>query len=144
MATVVKVFAGEYDLMHRAQLRVEFDALHEQDHLILDLSAVTYLDSTFVKELIRLQKVRAQCGYERLTIVRAAPIVKKVFARLYIFTFARVVASLEEALPKDGTRVIVQRACSGDNPSPRWPIAVSRTKAPTPAWISSVLAAAGV
>lgn len=144
MATVVKVFAGEYDLTHQARLRAEFDALHAQNNLILDMSAVTYLDSTFISELIRLHEKRVELGCDRLTIVRAAPIVKKVFELLYIFTFARVVATLDEALPKDGTPVVLHRACRGDNPAPRHRIRVCKTQAPTPAWISSVLTAAGI
>jgi anti-anti-sigma factor len=144
MATIVMVFAGEYDLTHQAQLRAEFDALQAENHLILDMSAVTYLDSTFASELVRLHQKRAERGCDRLTIVRAAPIVKKVFELLYIFTFARVVATLDEALPNDSNPVIVQRACSGDNPAPRRDIHVLKAESPTPAWISSVLTAAGV
>jgi anti-anti-sigma regulatory factor len=144
MATIVMVFAGEYDLTHQSQVRAEFDALRDENHLILDMSAVTFLDSTFVSELIRLHRERADRGCDRLTIVRAAPIVKKVFALLYIFTFARVVASLDEALPNGSNPVIVQRACSGDNPAPRRAVRVLKTESPTPAWISSVLTAAGV
>jgi hypothetical protein len=128
MATIVMVFAGEYDLTHQSQVRAEFDALRDENHLILDMSAVTFADR----------------GCDRLTIVRAAPIVKKVFALLYIFTFARVVASLDEALPNGSNPVIVQRACSGDNPAPRRAVRVLKTESPTPAWISSVLTAAGV
>ena len=144
MATIVKVFAGEYDLTHQPRLRAEFDALHAENSLILDMSAVTYLDSTFISELIRLHEKRVEFGCDRLTIVRAAPIVKKVFALLYIFTFARVVATLEEALPTDGTPVALHRACSGDNPTPRHRNATSPTQSPTPAWISSVITAAGI
>jgi anti-anti-sigma regulatory factor len=75
MATIVMVFAGEYDLTHQSQVRAEFDALRDENHLILDMSAVTFLDSTFVSELIRLHRERADRGCDRLTIVRAAPIV---------------------------------------------------------------------
>lgn len=62
MATVVKVFAGEYDLTHQAQLRAEFDALYAENSLVLDMSAVTYLDSTFIGELIRLHNLRTAHG----------------------------------------------------------------------------------
>src|ERR1700685_977171 len=105
MATVVKVFAGEYDLTHQAQLRTEFDAIRDEQNLVLDMSAVTYLDSTFIGELIRLHNRRADRRCNRLTIVRPAPIVKKVLSLLYVFTFARVVATLDEALREDGERV---------------------------------------
>jgi hypothetical protein len=59
MATIVKIFTGEYDLKHQAALHAEFDALHVEDSLVLDMSAVTYLDSTFIGELIWLHELRA-------------------------------------------------------------------------------------
>lgn len=144
MATVVKVLAGEYDLSHQVRLQAEFDRVRTVQTLILDLSAVTYLDTTFVTELIRLHRMRAELGCDVLTIVRATPIVQKIFALLHISTFCRVVATLDEALPKDGARVVVLRACSGDNPPLRHPIRASKTNSPTPAWISRVLIAAGI
>jgi anti-anti-sigma factor len=141
MATVVKVFAGEYDLRHQAQLQTEFDTMRDEQNLILDLSAVTYLDSTFIGELIHLHNLRAERRCNRLIIVRPAPIVKKVLSLLYVFTFARVVATLDEALQADGERVIVNRACTGDMQAPRPSTRTVRTDVPTPAWISSVLTA---
>lgn len=142
MATVVKVFAGEYDLTHQAQLRAEFDALRAENSLVLDLSAVTYLDSTFIGELVRLHTMRTQRGCDRLTIVRPAPIAKRVLSLLYIFTFCRVVENLDEALAHNGASVVVHRAFGGYNPVWRRPRPVLRN--PTPAWISSVLSAVDV
>jgi anti-anti-sigma regulatory factor len=144
MATIVKIFTGEYDLKHQAALHAEFDALHVEDSLVLDMSAVTYLDSTFIDELIWLHELRAQQGCDRLTIVRPASIVKKVLALLYVFTFARVVATIDEALAPNGARVVIHRACRGDNPTTQWPVPVLKSDVPTPAWISSVLTAAGL
>ncbi len=144
MATVVKVFAGEYDLTHQAQLRAEFDALCTENSLVLDMSAVTYLDSTFISELIRLHNARTEQGCNRLTIVRPSPIVRRVLSLLYIFTFCRVVASLDEALAQHGTGVVVARACSGYNPVWPRPERVLRNSVPTPTWISSVLSAVDV
>lgn len=139
MATVVKVFAGEYDLTHQAQLRAEFDALYAENSLVLDMSAVTYLDSTFIGELIRLHNLRTAHGCNRLTIVHPAPIVKRVLSLLYIFTFCRVVANLDEALAQADTSVVVRRACSGYNPVWRRFRRVLRTDIATRRWISSVL-----
>jgi anti-anti-sigma regulatory factor len=123
MATVVKVFAGEYDLTHQARLRAEFDALRAENSLVLDMSAVTYLDSTFIGELVRLHTMRAEQGCNRLTIVRPASIAQRVLSLLYIFTFCRVVENLDEALAQNGTTVL---------------------RNPTPAWISSVLSAVDI
>jgi anti-anti-sigma factor len=142
LATLVKVFAGEYDLVHRAALQAEFDALSAEPHaIVLDMSAVTYLDSSFVTELIRLHKIRAAHGYERLTIVRVAPIVKRIFHLLYMGTFCRMVDTLAEALPNDGKPVVVQHACHGSDPVAPPPLTnASSTDA---AWVVRVLAAAG-
>lgn len=143
MATLVKVFAGEYDIVHRAALRAEFDALcTEPNTVVLDMSAVTYIDSSFATELMRLHKMRAERGYSRLTIVRVAPLVKRIFAILYMGTFCRMVDRLEEAVSKDGKSVIVRQACLGDTSLPLPEL----TDAPEPAnaaWVSRVLAAAG-
>ena len=119
MATLVKVFAGEYDLFHREALHADFDALGAKPHaLILDMSAVTYLDTSFVAELIRLHDMRAGRGYDRFTIVRSSPIVKRVFELLYVGTFCRMAATLEEALPRDHNAVVVEQASRGGDPAP--------------------------
>ncbi len=144
MATVVHVFAGEYDLTHKARLRADFERLQAQPHLIFDLSAVTYLDSIFISELMWIAEKRAERGWEPLMIVRPSPIVKKVFALLYVFAFARVVGTLEQALPNDGRRVVLQHACAGDNLAPPNRVGEFKMHAPTPAWISAVLTAAGI
>jgi anti-anti-sigma factor len=141
MATLVTVFAGEYDLVHRVALQADFDSLcTEPRTVILDMSAVTYLDSWFVTELIRLHKMRAQRGCDRLTIVRVEPIVKRIFALLYMGTFCRMVDTLDDALPKDGKPVVVRRAGPG-SPTPLYltPVPPSDNSV----WVSRVLAVAG-
>ena len=113
MAAVVHVFAGEYDLAHEVLLRAEFDTLSGVRNLILDMSAVTYLDSTCINQLLRLHNMRAAKGYPPLTIVRSAFIVKRLFSILYMGTFCRLVDTLDEALPRDGNPVAVGYACPG-------------------------------
>jgi len=145
MATVVTVFVGEYDLVHQASLRAEFKVLQfEAQNLILDMSAVTYVDSTFIKELIRLHNVRTARGNGRLTIVRGAVAVKRVFAMFYVGTFCRIVDTLDEALPQDSTPVVIRSACRGAEAawSP-WQPSETAAHATTAAWISNVLVAAG-
>lgn len=118
MATLVKVFAGEYDLFHREALHADFDALSAKPHaLILDMSAVTYLDTSFVSELVRLHEMRAGRGYDRFTIVRSSPIVKRVFDLLYVGTFCRMAGTLQEALPKDHNAVVIEQASRGSDPA---------------------------
>jgi anti-anti-sigma factor len=118
VGTLIKVFVGEYDLTHKARLQEEFSPEHtEARNLILDMSAVTYLDSTFVRELLRLEATRAARGFERMTIVQVTPAVKRVFAVLGLRTLLRIVDSPEEALPNNGKRIVVQQACRGDRAS---------------------------
>jgi len=143
MATLVTVFAGEYDIFHRAELRADFDALcAEPNTIVLDMSAVTYIDSSFATELIRLHKIRAERGYSRLTIVRVAPLVKRIFAIFYMGTFCRLVDTVEEALPRDGKSVVVRQACQGGIPLPQ-PSLAGASEAVNSAWVSRVLVVAG-
>jgi anti-anti-sigma factor len=136
------MFAGEYDIAHRSALQHHFDALcTEPRSVVLDMSAVTYVDSSFVTELIRVHNTRAARGYDRLTIVRVAPIVRKIFAIFYLGTFCRMVDTLEAALPYDGRPVVVRYACQGD-PTPH-PALTPEPQPEGSVWVSRVLAVAG-
>ena len=114
MRTVVRVFSGEYDLTHKEALRAEFDAICEEPNLILDMRGVTYMDSICVTELLRLHNCRGEKGIGQVSIVRNTFIVKRLFGILYFRTLFRLVDTLKEALPNDGSSVVVQYACRGD------------------------------
>lgn len=78
MAHVV-VFAGEYDLNNKGNLRKEFRALYSANDVVLDLSNVTYVDSTFLSELIMLIMARVEQGLSRAAVVsRAHSIVRRL------------------------------------------------------------------
>lgn len=95
------VFAGEYEIVDRAQWCAELGALQfEPRNLIMDMSAVTFLDPTLLTEIIGLYQMRAARGYGRLTIVRVSLAVRKVFATFYLGTFCRIVDALDDALPE--------------------------------------------
>jgi anti-anti-sigma factor len=114
MRTVVRVFSGEYDVTHRAKLREEFDAVCSEPSLILDMRGVSYVDSSFANELLRLHKCRLEKSIGEVSIVRNTFIVRKLFAILYFKTLFRLVDTLEEVLPRNGSPVIIQCACRGD------------------------------
>jgi anti-anti-sigma factor len=114
MRTVVRVFSGKYDLAHQRQLRAEFDAICEEPNLILDMRGVTYMDSTCITELLRLHNCRNEKGIGPVSIVRNTFIVKRLFGILYFRTLFHLVETLKEVLPTDGSRVVVQYACRGD------------------------------
>jgi anti-anti-sigma factor len=119
MKTVVMVFAGEYDLTHREQLHAEFDALRNERKVILDMTTVTYLDSTCIGLLARLHTDRLANSCEQLSIVNGTPIVKRLFHLLGFESMFHIVGTLDEALPKDGVAADVRYAIPGDlTPSP--------------------------
>lgn len=49
-----------FDLSYRAQLRNELESLREEPGLILDMSRVSYLHTSCVSELVRLQTWRVE------------------------------------------------------------------------------------
>jgi anti-anti-sigma factor len=141
MRTVVRVFSGEYDLTYKSQLRAEFDEVCEEPNLILDMRGVSYVDSIFANELLRLHKCRLEKGIGEVSIVRNAFVVKRLFAILYFKTLFRLVDTLEEVLPKNGSTVVIQCACRGDDsPPPGLPMHTTLAKEPLPAWNSVALA----
>ena len=123
MRTMVRVFSGEYDVTYKAKLRAEFDAVCAEPNLILDMRGVSYVDSTFANELIRLRNSRLESGIYGVSIVRNSFIVKRLFAILYFKKLFHLVDTLEEVLPKDGSPVVIQCArCGDDSAFPGLPI----------------------
>jgi anti-anti-sigma factor len=110
METVVIVFAGEYDLTSKEQLRTTLALLSTVPRVIFDFSDVTYLDSTVITELIRMRNLRAASGFKRETIVFQHPQLKRVFDILQMGKLFRLVGTLDEAIDKDGADVIVRYA----------------------------------
>ena len=67
--SVLVEFSGEFDIASKEQLRGQLDALARVQRLCLDLSAVEYIDSTAIGELIRLHKQRLELGLPTETLV---------------------------------------------------------------------------
>jgi anti-anti-sigma regulatory factor len=110
MRTVVRVFTGAYDVTYKGRLRTEFEAVCLEPNLVLDMRDVSYVDSTFTSELIRLHKCRLEKGIGVVSIVRNSFIVKNLFAILYFKSLFRLVNTLEEVLPADGSPIVIQCA----------------------------------
>jgi anti-anti-sigma factor len=141
MRTLVRVFSGEYDVTYKARLREDFDAVCLEPRLILDMRGVSYVDSTFANELLRLHRCRLEKGVGEVSIVRNSFIVKRLFAILYFKTLFRLVDTLEEVLPRNGSPVVIQCACRGDeSPLPTLPMHTTETGKTLPAWDSVTLA----
>jgi anti-anti-sigma regulatory factor len=123
MRTIVKVFCGECDLAYKSILGAELDSVRDEPNVVLDMRGITYLDSTCATELLRLHEYRAQNGHPQVSIVRSGLVVRRVFAILYFKTLFRLFDTLGEALPKDGSTVVIQPAFhAGDAPAafPPW------------------------
>ncbi len=73
------IFEGECDISCRERLRLELEPLYAESNLTLDLSGVTFIDSTVIGELIRLQKHRTGRGFAPTTVVVGPGPVRRVF-----------------------------------------------------------------
>ncbi len=84
----VAAFSGEIDFTARETFRTKLHALAEAETVIVDLSDVSYMDSTALAEILRLQRLRAGAA-------RSAPrlVLGKKIARLF------EVAGLRSVLP---------------------------------------------
>ncbi len=109
---IVMVFTGEYDLTCRDQLRAVLDSLSEAASIVLDLSDVTYIDSTVINELVRLHNARSARGLERATCVMHNGNLLRLFEILRLGEIFHVVETLDEAVYKNGEDVSVQYASS--------------------------------
>ncbi len=96
------MFAGEYDLSCRDRLRTDLDRLSTVQDVVLDLTDVTYIDSTFIAELMRLNGKRSSIGCKRETIVAGNHGVRRVFDILSLGKIFSFVTSLEQATTMDG------------------------------------------
>ena len=93
--------SGEFDLdtvpyIDRF-LRRSLGPLYHQDHLVIDLAATTFVDSSFIAFLVRLvsdQRARRK----ELVLVRPAGQVRRVLALVGLPNVVPVFESVEEAL----------------------------------------------
>lgn len=111
-ATVVMVFSGEYDLASRQQVRRAFDSLASVSRAILDFTAVTYIDSTVLSELVRLNALRLEGGLEAVTLATANSNIRRVLSLVQLTDVLHVVDSLDDAVTGEGTAPTVTYADS--------------------------------
>ena len=93
------VLAGEHDLYSGDELRQRFEqALACCDHLIVDLSAAEFIDSTIVAVLV--QTMRSATDFERRfnVVLGPAPAVERILEIMGLIPRLGVVSTLEQAL----------------------------------------------
>ena len=98
---VVMIFGGEYDLACKEHLRADLERLANVQDVVLDFTDVTYIDSTVVVELIRINQIRSSKGYKRETIVLQNPNIKRLFTLLSLQDVFHFVPELNHAVEKN-------------------------------------------
>ncbi|MGA8099700.1 MAG: STAS domain-containing protein [Candidatus Cybelea sp.] len=98
---VVMIFGGEYDLACKEHLRADLERLANVQDVVLDFTDVTYIDSTVVVELIRINQIRSSKGYKRETIVLQNPNIKRLFTLLSLQDVFHFVPELNHVVDKN-------------------------------------------
>lgn len=98
---VVMIFGGEYDLACKEHLRADLERLANVQDVVLDFTDVTYIDSTVVVELIRINQIRSSKGYKRETIVLQNPNIKRLFTLLSLQDVFHFVPELKHVVEKN-------------------------------------------
>lgn len=109
MAGTVVVFRGEYDFACKEKLRKFLEAYIEPN-LVLDLSEVSYVDSSFVTELVRLHRSRREKNFNSAVIVLRNPMLQRLFEILDLGNLFPVVGTLDEALTNNGKAMSIKYA----------------------------------
>ncbi len=93
------VLGGEHDLYSADKLRQVLDqSLVLCDHLIVDLSAVDFIDSTIVGVLTQTMKDASERGCKFNVVLGSAPVVERILEVTGLVPLLNVVASVDQAL----------------------------------------------
>jgi anti-anti-sigma factor len=99
------VLAGEHDLCSADQLRQTLDmSLSGCDHLIVDLSAVEFIDSTIIGVLVQTMKKATGVGRKFSVVLGTAPAVERALEVSGVLPLLNVVPTVERALAVAPTR----------------------------------------
>jgi anti-sigma B factor antagonist len=89
-------FSGEIDFTSREELRHKLAPLSDARAAIVDLSAVTYIDSSALAEILYVQRGRDRAGRTRVWVV-ASPAVRRLFEAAGLSGVLSVATTLDEA-----------------------------------------------
>ena len=93
------VLGGEHDLYSADKLRQIFDqSLVLCDHLIVDLSAVDFIDSTIVGVLMQTMKDASERDRKFNVVLGTAPVVERILEVTGVVPLLNVVPTVEQAL----------------------------------------------
>lgn len=104
---VVVVFAGEFDVAQGERLNDALAVAAQAESVVLDLSSVTYMDSTMLNALVTFRRLRAELGYhDHVPIEGAGPLIRRLFALVHLDKLFNLRAQAEER-PQDVTWIHV-------------------------------------
>lgn len=129
MEPVVVVFAGEYNLGSKGKLHRELSRLATKPRLVLDFSEVSYMDSTCIAELMRMEHRRSTAGFDAAHVVMQAPVLMRIFTVLTLDRVFRVVPTLDDAIGSGTHGLQVEYAFCGDDGTARVPVDYERASA---------------
>lgn len=92
----IAAFTGEIDFTGRDAFRGELAPLADVEAPIVDLSAVTYMDSSAMAEILYLQRGRARNGRTAMWIVVSPP-VRRLFEVAGLQNVFPLVKTVDEA-----------------------------------------------
>ena len=91
--------AGEHDLYSGEELRQSLEqSLARCDHLIVDLSAAEFIDSTIVAVLIQTMKSATELDCRFNVVLGSAPAVERILEVTGVIPLLDVVPTIERAL----------------------------------------------
>ncbi len=93
------VLAGEHDLHSADEVQQTFDqSLAVCDHLIVDLSAVEFIDSTIIGVLLQTKKDTLERDSKFNVVLGTAPIVERILEVTGVVPLLNIVPTVERAL----------------------------------------------
>jgi anti-anti-sigma factor len=93
------VLAGEHDLYSADEVQKAFDqSLAVCDHLIVDLSAAEFIDSTIVAALLRAMRNATELGCMFNVVSGTAPAVERILEVAGVVALLNIVPTVERAL----------------------------------------------
>ena len=93
------VLAGEHDLHSADEVQQTFDqSLAVCDHLIVDLSAAEFIDSTIVHVLLQAKKDAVELGRKFNVVLGTAPVAERILEVTGVVPLLNVVPTVERAL----------------------------------------------
>jgi anti-sigma B factor antagonist len=93
------VLAGEHDLYSGDELRQSFEqSLVCCDHLIVDLSAAEFIDSTIIHVLLQTMRSATELDRKFNVVLGTAPAVERILEVTGVIPLLGVVPTVEQAL----------------------------------------------